>query len=269
VVQQRSVSLEAVTSQFVQNLTKPDTSVQQEVMGLLRWFGRDAQLGGITPRDIEDYCGIVSNSGEDAAPRRIKLLKHFFSFADEQAQLNPPLAPHVKLRRTSRSATNGFKRHGAVKQKVQLTPEEHQRLAERKAAIEEEMVRVSHDIQRAAADKDVRENAPLEAARQHQGMLMAQLREVQDRLDNAEIVTALSKVAEARVRHGSQVTLREVATGREVAYQIVAPSEVNPLGGRISSSSPVGRALVDRAVGDDVPVSSPRGTLIYRIVTIE
>lgn len=265
-VQQRPLTLDFAASSFLQTLSNPGPDAQQEVSNLLRWFGREAPVTGLTPRDIEEYCALVGTNGEDTASRRIKVIRQFFTFADENAELNVKLAPHVKLRRASRPQRQAAKKQ--PKERAHLTPEGHARMRERLVLLQEELVRVADDIKRAAADKDVRENAPLEAARQHQGQIMGQLREIEATLDNAEVMTELTKVAGARVRHGSRVTLRELATEREIAYQLVDPTEVNPLGGRISTASPVGRALMEHVVGDEITVTSPRGAVRYRIVLI-
>ena len=65
---------------------------------------------------------------------------------------------------------------------------------------------------------------------------------------------------------GSQVTVE--ADGETVTYTIVGASESDPTSGRISSSSPVGRALVGRGVGDLVPVRTPAGEQEYRIIEV-
>ncbi|MSQ11447.1 MAG: hypothetical protein EXR48_01915 [Dehalococcoidia bacterium] len=267
VVPEGGLTLESSASHFLQSLPEADEAVRQEVTSLLRWFGPTSTLAALLPRDVEEYCGVVSAGGGEEASRRLKPVKQFFSFADQEAGNPVALAPHVKLRRTAKPPRGAGPRK--PKERVQLTPDGHVRLQERLVWLREQLIAVSGDIQRAAADKDVRENAPLEAARQHQGQLMAQLREITATLENADVLSPLTQVASAKVRMGSRVTLRDLATGTEVAYQIVAPTEVNPLGGRISSVSPVGRAVLDRAVGDEVAVSSPKGTRRYRIAQIQ
>ncbi|MBM3945824.1 MAG: hypothetical protein FJ315_00270 [SAR202 cluster bacterium] len=265
--QQQLATLDLAASSFLHNLTNPPPETQQEVNNLLRWFGRDIPLTGLTPRDIEEYCGLVGTNGEDTAARRIKLIRQFFMHVDGQGALDFKLAPHVKLRRAGRSQQPGAKK--PQKERVQLTAEGHARMRERVVWLQDELVRVADDIKKAAADKDVRENAPLEAARQHQGQIMTQLREIEATLENAEVISELTRVAEARIRQGSRVTLRDLGNEREIALHLVDPSEVNPLGGRISTASPMGRALMEHTVGDEVTVMSPRGAQRYRITLIE
>lgn len=265
--QQTSVTLDYVASSFLQHLPNAAPEAQQEVNNLIRWFGKDAALNGLTPRDVEEYCGLVGTNGEDTAARRIKLLRQFFTHVDEQGALDVKLAPHVKLRRASRAQQPSLKK--PRRERPQLTAEGHARLRERLALLQDELVRVADDIRHAAADKDVRENAPLEAARQHQGQIMTQIRELEVILDNAVVITELAKVAEARVRQGNRVTVRDLGAEREVSFHLVDPSEVNPLGGRISTASPIGRALMDHTVGDEVTVATPRGSQRYRIILVE
>ncbi len=68
---------------------------------------------------------------------------------------------------------------------------------------------------------------------------------------------------------GCRVRLRDLDSGREVTFTLVGPGEVNANEGKISVSSPVGRALVDRVAGDDVEVSAPSRTFRYRIEAVE
>ena len=72
--------------------------------------------------------------------------------------------------------------------------------------------------------------------------------------------------AEAKVVSvGSRVVLKDVGTGRETKYLVVSAREANPLDSKISDASPVGKALMGRAAGDEIDVETPRGKLRYRI----
>ena len=111
---------------------------------------------------------------------------------------------------------------------------------------------------------DLKENADYTAAREEQSFLEGRVQALEARLRTAVIVDA--PAAGARVGLGSQVTVED--DGDTVTYTIVGASESDPGSGRISSSSPVGRALVGRDVGDEVAVATPAGERRYRIVAI-
>jgi transcription elongation factor GreA len=111
---------------------------------------------------------------------------------------------------------------------------------------------------------DLKENADYTAAREEQSFLEGRVQALEARLRTAVIVDA--PAAGARVGLGSQVTVED--DGDTVMYTIVGASESDPTSGRISSASPVGRALVGHDVGDEVTVRTPAGERLYRIVAI-
>ncbi len=119
-------------------------------------------------------------------------------------------------------------------------------------------------IRTAKEHGDLKENGEYHAAREEQSFLEGRVRAIEARLRVAVIVDA--PAAGARVGLGSVVTVE--AEGETVAYTIVGASESDPNAGRISSSSPVGRALVGHDAGDRVVVRTPAGERHYRIVEI-
>lgn len=119
-------------------------------------------------------------------------------------------------------------------------------------------------IRTAKEHGDLKENGEYHAAREEQSFLEGRVRAIEARLRIAVIVEA--PAAGSRVGLGSVVTIDD--EGDPVAYTIVGADESDPAAGRISSSSPVGRALVGHNVGDDVVVVTPAGERRYRILDI-
>jgi transcription elongation factor GreA len=119
-------------------------------------------------------------------------------------------------------------------------------------------------IRTAKEHGDLKENSEYHAAREEQSFLEGRVQALEARLRTAVIVDAPA-IGE-RVGLGSRVTVE--AHGETVTYTIVGASESDPTAGRISSSSPVGRALVGRNVGELVAVRTPAGEQQYRIVEI-
>jgi transcription elongation factor GreA len=119
-------------------------------------------------------------------------------------------------------------------------------------------------IRTAKEHGDLKENAEYHAAREEQSFLEGRVQALEARLRGAPIVDA--PAAGARVGLGSKVTVEH--EGETMTYTIVGASDSDPASGRISSSSPVGRALIARDVGDDVAVVTPAGERRYRIVAI-
>lgn len=111
---------------------------------------------------------------------------------------------------------------------------------------------------------DLKENADYTAAREEQSFLEGRVQTLEARLRTAVIVDA--PASGARVGLGSRVTVE--VDGETVTYTIVGASESDPTAGRISSSSPVGRALVGHDIGDSVVVRTPAGEHHYRIIEV-
>ena len=115
---------------------------------------------------------------------------------------------------------------------------------------------------------DLKENADYTSAREEQSFLEGRIANIEGMLRTAVVIEAPG--ADGRVHLGSEVSVVEVeGDGEVVVYRIVGSTEVKPAEGRISNSSPVGRALIGRSVGEVVAVTTPRGAVEYRIVAID
>lgn len=110
---------------------------------------------------------------------------------------------------------------------------------------------------------DLSENAEYDAAREAQGLLETRITEIETILQNASIIQAGSS---STVVLGSTVELE--ANGKTVVYTVVGPVEADPLEGKVSNESPIGQALMGRAVGDTVTISTPKGELAYAVVAL-
>lgn len=110
---------------------------------------------------------------------------------------------------------------------------------------------------------DLSENAEYDAAREAQGLLETRITEIETILQNASIIQAGSS---STVALGSTVELE--ANGKAVVYTVVGPVEADPLEGKVSNESPIGQALMGKAVGDTVTISTPKGELAYTVVAL-
>ncbi len=109
---------------------------------------------------------------------------------------------------------------------------------------------------------DLSENAEYDSAREEQGLVETRIAEIEDILMNAEIIKARKS---SKVSVGSTV---EIKNGKAVTYKIVGPVEADPMNGKISNESPLGVALMDKAVGDKATLTTPKGDTTYTIVSI-
>ena len=246
----------------------------QEIRRFVTWIGQERTVSEITPSEVADYAQHIGLGGAESA-QRLNPVKGFLTFLKEQGWVETSLAPHLRVprsRRTAgprRSGSTGHTSNGAQTSGAQLSQEGYDRLQAQLESLKEERVRVVVDIKRAMEDKDFRENSPLDAAKERQGLIEAKIREIESGLINAQIWTEESNSAgQQRVAIGVKVTLTEVESGKSIRYVLVDVREANVSAGRISTASPVGQALLDRKVGETVSVNVPKGTLKYVIEEI-
>ena len=122
---------------------------------------------------------------------------------------------------------------------------------------------------KAAADKDFRENAPLDAAREDQGRVESRILELEALVRTAELLKEDHvRSADSRVAIGRTVALENLTNGNKVQYKLVSPSEAKISEGRISIASPVGKAMLGRVNGDEVVVVAPAGAMRFKILEI-
>lgn len=127
--------------------------------------------------------------------------------------------------------------------------------------------KVPKDLQEAASHGDLSENAEYDAAKQRQEFLRARIGQLQGRIRELSLYNVQS-IPHGVVAYGSKVTLEDLGDGQSLVYEIVFPEEVEAAAGRISLSSPVGRALINKEVGDEVEVQTPSGKRAYQIVDL-
>jgi transcription elongation factor GreA len=121
-------------------------------------------------------------------------------------------------------------------------------------------------IRRARELGDLKENSDYTAAREEQSFLEGRIQALEARLRTAVVADAQPDLT-GRATLGSRVVVEQ--EGEELAFTIVGPSESDPGAGRISDASPVGRAVVGAAAGDEVVVRTPRGDVRYRVVSVD
>lgn len=132
----------------------------------------------------------------------------------------------------------------------------------------EERPRIIQQIAEARALGDLSENAEYHAAKEAQGMNEARVGDLEDRLSRAEVIDT-SKLSGATVKFGATVTLEDEDTGETVKYKIVGEGESDVKVGKVSITSPIARALIGKAKGEVVEVTTPRGSKSYELMKVE
>ena len=203
----------------------------------------------------------------DRSAEHIEPLRAFLAYASRLAFTDENLVPALHLGPNAgggrgRNASNEFGGNayhvtldGLKRLELQIQGEKSRR---------PEIAQKVHD---AMADKDFRENAPLDAARDEQAHLEARIRDLEGRLRNAVIIDEQSKGGRANV--GSVVTLLNLNANREQVFTLVSAIEVDPANGKISVASPMGVAMMNRSVGDEVTVSAPSGPMTFRVIDVQ
>lgn len=150
-----------------------------------------------------------------------------------------------------------------MKKQYQITAEGKKELEVELESLKARRGEVADKISNARDFGDLSENAEYDAAREEQGLLETRIAEIEEIVNNADIIKATKKQT---VDLGAKVELK--TNGKAVSYTIVGPVEANPLEGKISNESPIGVALFGKKVGDSVEISTPKGTVSYKISQI-
>jgi len=267
-IKPQDVSISEATRVFISQVAEDERpGYQQELGRFLRWYGRDRLLNEVTPPQVDDYVQEVQKSGGDYQARLLPL-RNFLAFAKEKGYTSANLATVIKAKKNaSRKLEAAF--NGPQQGNLNyISPEGYQQLQEEVLRLKALRPDIASELRHAAADKDMRENAPYDAVKEKQGKVEARIRELEAALKKATIMTSAPESA-AKVQHGHRVVLRDLSTGEEVYYTLVNPREVDLMAGKISFASPMGKALLDKAVGDRVEVSAPQGVLHYQVLGVE
>lgn len=125
-------------------------------------------------------------------------------------------------------------------------------------------IEIPKELRKAAAHGDFRENAEYHAAKERQTFLQARVAHLHARI-NALSSIELASLPKDKAAFGSKVFLEDLNTGEEAVYELVTPEEVDPRNGKISIASPIGKAILNKEVGDEVAVQLPTGKKEYSV----
>lgn len=131
-----------------------------------------------------------------------------------------------------------------------------------------ERPKVIQAIADARANGDLSENADYDAARERQGFVEGRIIEIENKLAMAHVIDPAELNAEGRIVFGAIVEVADSDSGYISTFQIVGDDEADIKQGKISISSPVSRALIGKADGDEVEVQTPAGVRSYEIISI-
>ncbi len=262
----QDISLGEAVSRFLADLPPEERGVsQREIYKFVRWFGNERPLAGLIAAEVANYAEQLSLSDIDYM-RKLGLIRAFLVHAKKEGWSERNLAVHLKARKGKTRLRSSSRQSSS--ETVFLTQQGYTELEAKLAALQNKRLESIDEIQRAAADKDFRENVPLEAAREQRGQLEGRIIELEETLKSAVVIGEKQEDA-LKLSIGDSVILCDLDSGEELRYTLLSPNEVDPTKGKISSDSPIGKAVVGKGQGEIVEVAAPVGKLRYQIKQVE
>ncbi|AUS09585.1 transcription elongation factor GreA [Laceyella sacchari] len=126
---------------------------------------------------------------------------------------------------------------------------------------------VAERLKEAIAQGDLSENSEYDAAKEEQAFIESRIITLENMIRNAKIIASNQNTGVVSV--GSKVTIEEIPDGDKETYTIVGSAESDPSSFKISNESPIGAELIGKKVGEVINVSTPGGTIQFKIIEIE
>ena len=262
----RIPSLGEAAAQFLAKLSPQKREASQpEVYIFARWYGWESSFSKLVPPHVANYAEQLSVSDTDYT-KRLEVVRSFLAYAKKQGWSRTNLATHLKNKKSKAGPKVATSR--IMRESASLTQQRYDELQTELADLKNRSRELIAEMQRAAADKDFRENAPLAAAREERGHVEGRINELEGALKSATILEEKRKPAR-KTGVGDSIIISDLASGEELRYMIVDPREVDPSRGKISIASPLGKALLGRSDGEVVEITAPAGKLRYQIKRVE
>ncbi len=237
---------------------------REQVERFVELIGAGRLVASLTGYDIAEF--VSSEQVRVGAVSHLEPLRGFLAYCSRLAFTSENLVPYMGLP----DGSGGGRGDAAVEElggkAYYVTFDGLAALERELAALKGRRPEIADQLRAAMADKDFRENAPLDAARDSQAHLEARIRAIEDQLRHAVIIDPNQKAGRANV--GSTVRVLNLKAGREQTFHLVSPNEVDPSQGRISVESPVGQAVIHHTAGDEVTVNAPSGELQLRVLEV-
>ncbi len=262
----QSPTLGEAASGFLASLSAEEGGrSQQAVYGFVRWYGWGRPFAELAAHEIANYAERLSRAQTSYA-QNLEIIRAFLLYAKKQGWSKVNLATHLKTKKAKAKLPSQARRGAPAA--TSLTQQGYAKLEAELVDLKSKRHQLIDEIRKAAADKDFRENAPLDAAREQKGHIEGRIMELEEALKSATIIEERQKPS-LKVSVGNSVVLSDVVSGEELRFTIVGPREVDPTRGRISNNSPTGKALLGRTQGEIVEITAPLGRLKYQIKQIE
>jgi transcription elongation factor GreA len=262
-----SITVGQAFQEYLESLKPEQRNIQASfVRRYIEHAGEDFPASGLSNSRVESYAEREIKASDPAAPDRVLALKSFFQFLKKRNYTAQNFGVHIRVPRGGAPrAGKGTARARIEQAPIEMTPEGHEALTRELEELTARTPELVKAISQAREDKDFRENAPLEAAREAMAFSEQRRREIEATLKRAVIA---EEGSDDRSAIGSMVTVTRLDTGKQMTYKLVGAREANATQMKISVESPVGKELLGRAIGEEVAVEAPSGLLQFRIDSI-
>ncbi len=258
-----SVSAAEASDHFLNSLGPDKARDERPAIKLfVAWLGGERSMGDLTGETVAAY---VEQQTEGNGPA-LEPLRAFLAYSSRMTFTEEDLVPHLHIGGDGDAG-------GGRRSDTDFGGDGYQITIEGVAALEQELTElkgrrpaIAESLRTAMQDKDFRENAPLDAARDEQAHLEAHIREIEDQLRHAVIIDRDTKAGRADV--GSTVKVLHLESSREQTFLLVSPAEVDPTNGKISVESPFGAAIINHVPGDEITVHAPAGAQQLRVLEV-
>ncbi|MGI8926423.1 MAG: GreA/GreB family elongation factor [Tepidiformaceae bacterium] len=226
--------------------------------------GKKTTVNSLSGSKVESYAVEYIRLSDPQAPEQVAALKHWFAFLKKKEYTPQNFGVHIRLRRAP-GRSPGASQVRLEEVPLEMTAEGLEALQRELAEAigrEPELVQA---VALAREDKDFRENAPLDAARESLAFHQQRRKQLEVTLKHAVVVGASSG---DRAVVGSLVTVLRLDNEKRVTYTLVGANEANATEMRISVDSPVGKQLLGCRANDHVQVTAPSGAIDYRIEAV-
>ena len=256
-----------------------DEHAREAVTRFLWHFGPSTPIADLSPKSMEGFQETVGSNTMDLASR-LQPVKEFLRYCWKQeytvtvdAEGNASaqnLGNYLRIKRPTSVVRDDSRFQHEQAQTFEMTADGLQLLHEELGQLNAEMPEAVQAVAAAREDKDIRENAPLEAAREYQERLKSRIDELEYQIAHAVV---RDEQATGRAKLGSRVSVVEVDDsgaylGDAKEYTLVGTTEANAAARRISVESPLGRGLLDQPADRQIEIQAPSGRKRFRLLAV-
>ena len=250
-----------------------DRRSRVELTRFVSWYGSHRLMREMTAHGVAQYQEVHGANATELSERLLPI-KAFLAHAKKVGWIENNLGVHLRVKKSASGKKAGDSPTvpavpAAPSDRIAMTAQGLKATKAELARLVTQRADHSQAVGAAMADKDFRENAPLDAARDAQAHHEARIRHLEHQVHKADVVTPESRGNLEQAHVGSRVMLTNLVSHQSVQYTLVGPNEVDAAAGRISVASPMGQAVLGGSAGSEIEVTAPSGAIQFRIERVE